>query len=952
MPMLYPIKRIARTWKLFLALLIGVALASAFFAGIVVKANLSARQALDQQLSSVNVDMEFSAQLNASNFAHAPANVSAVKGITDLELISRVFSPVQVPVSENETRTEYVETVGLFNSSSRVNEGWLNKPEEDIGENETYILADSSLAEKVKIGDIIQTALQFSTPKIGNTTTVYLNLTVVGFADLTDEAYSLASGNTFYVSPLAPTVPSQEFNYKQDLLLVSFENTIQKIWSNMSDTAYDVRFLVWIDREALISPWDTQTSADNIRTVADNIQNTILANFEYHTDVQNNLGSSLTVFQYNFSGTLLTFILISLPVFFVAWYMGSTVSDVAFNMRRREIGLLSTKGLSSGQIQRMFFSEALLIGLVGGLIGVVGGLLLNQVFTGFNLETLFSSQMLNPYTIVFTVGFGVVLAFFSVFFSARRASRLPTVNALRDYMPIEADKPYRKRLPWLAFLLGTYKIVLFILGVNLPTLLTQASFSGGNFLISIILGPLILFDALLTFTGPLLFFWGTTKLLIQNSLKFQQLTSGIFRVMGDLGALAAKNVRRNPARSAAIAFIIALIIGYGVQITGQLASEQDYLTRRIQYNIGADVAVSVINGTEAPAILDNIVANVSGIQNATMECTINQNYAGTQMRTVDPDSWLVTAYYEKEWFSGASIEEAFNQLRSDNMTIILERRVAQNLNLKIGDEIGIDFASGPRKLRVVGFFGPEAAESGSGINVISGGGGIGGPVVFPQYYVQTWSFVPRNLFNMSSPYSDAFLMENFQTNILIKLNPGVNGTQVAEKIRNLNLEIYGVESLDEDYASALQTTNSFTFNNLQTLDVQRLGLVFEVLAASVGTALISIVSIKERNREATLMSVRGLSYRQLVWMFLTENIAVISFSIVLGLSVGLIIVYGNVTSANAAASELVKRRMVFPNDAIVTIASCIGLIYASTILPIIVMTRQYVTKLDRMIRTR
>ena len=99
MPLLYPIKRIFRTWKLFLALLIGVSLASAFFAGIVVKANLSARQALDQQLSSINVDMEFNTQLNASNFAQAPSNVSAVKGIIDLELISRSFSPVQCQIS-------------------------------------------------------------------------------------------------------------------------------------------------------------------------------------------------------------------------------------------------------------------------------------------------------------------------------------------------------------------------------------------------------------------------------------------------------------------------------------------------------------------------------------------------------------------------------------------------------------------------------------------------------------------------------------------------------------------------------------------------------------------------------------------------------------------------------------------------------------------------------------
>jgi len=63
MPLLYPVRRIIRSWKLFAALLIGVALASAFFAGIDVKANSTARQALDQQLRNILVDLEFTAIL-------------------------------------------------------------------------------------------------------------------------------------------------------------------------------------------------------------------------------------------------------------------------------------------------------------------------------------------------------------------------------------------------------------------------------------------------------------------------------------------------------------------------------------------------------------------------------------------------------------------------------------------------------------------------------------------------------------------------------------------------------------------------------------------------------------------------------------------------------------------------------------------------------------------------
>jgi putative ABC transport system permease protein len=631
----------------------------------------------------------------------------------------------------------------------------------------------------------------------------------------------------------------------------------------------------------------------------------------------------------------MSFILVSLPVFFVAWYIGYTVSDVSFNLRRREIGLLSTKGLSSGQIQRMFFAEALLIGLAGGVIGLFGGLLLNQVFTGFDLKTLLNPQLLNPYTMVLTVAFGVVLSFLSVFFSARKASRMSTVDALKEYTTVETDKPYRKRLVWVAFILGTYKIIVFILGINMLSLINSASFLQYNFIITLFLLVFSALDNVLNYIGPLLFFWGLTKLLIQNSLKFQQITSKASRLGGDLGALAAKNVRRSPARSAAIAFLVALIIGYSVQVGGQLASEQDFAVRQVQANVEADVAVTIVNATKAGLILNDIMGNVSGIQNATMECTLIQYYAGTQIKTIDPDSWLATAYYEKQWFSGATFEEAFNQLRTNNQTIILERRVAQELKVGVGDEIGIDFPSGPRKLKIVALFGPEAAESG---------------LITPMYTVQTWSYVPRNLFNMSSPFSDAYMAEAFNVEILLKLDQNVNGTHVAESIRNLGLEVYGVESFDEQWA--LTQANPYGSNSLQLLDVQRLGVIFAVLAASVGTALISVVSMRERSREATLMSVRGLSYKQLVWMFLTENLAVITFAVALGLIVGFIIVYGNIASANAAISELVKRRFVFPSDALITVGSCVSLIFASTILPIIIISRQYVTKLERMIRLR
>jgi ABC-type antimicrobial peptide transport system permease subunit len=110
--------------------------------------------------------------------------------------------------------------------------------------------------------------------------------------------------------------------------------------------------------------------------------------------------------------------------------------------------------------------------------------------------------------------------------------------------------------------------------------------------------------------------------------------------------------------------------------------------------------------------------------------------------------------------------------------------------------------------------------------------------------------------------------------------------------------------------------------------------------------------MRERGREATIMSVKGLSYKQLVIMFLTENMALVTFSIALGVSVGFISVYGNMASSNAQSMGLVMRHLVFPLDSVLLMVGCVALIFGATVIPVIVMSRKYVTKLERMVRLR
>jgi hypothetical protein len=92
-------------------------------------------------------------------------------------------------------------------------------------------------------------------------------------------------------------------------------------------------------------------------------------------------------------------------------------------------------------------------------------------------------------------------------------------------------------------------------------------------------------------------------------------------------------------------------------------------------------------------------------------------------------------------------------------------------------------------------------------------------------------------------------------------------------------------------------------------------------------------------------------------MFLTENLAVVIFSTILGLIIGLIAAYGSISSGNmlfasVSFGSFIQRRFILPFGSALLLAGCFALVFASTIIPITIMTRKYVTELERMVRTR
>jgi putative ABC transport system permease protein len=107
----------------------------------------------------------------------------------------------------------------------------------------------------------------------------------------------------------------------------------------------------------------------------------------------------------------------------------------AVSERSREIATLRALGFGAGSVVFSFMVEALLISLVGGLLGAVAVLPLNGLTTGAMNWQTFSHLAFAFQITPALLGGGIIFALFmgvaGGFFPALRAARRPVAPALR-----------------------------------------------------------------------------------------------------------------------------------------------------------------------------------------------------------------------------------------------------------------------------------------------------------------------------------------------------------------------------------------------------------------------------------------------------------------------------------------------------------------------------------------
>jgi putative ABC transport system permease protein len=104
---------------------------------------------------------------------------------------------------------------------------------------------------------------------------------------------------------------------------------------------------------------------------------------------------------------------------------------IAVRERTKEIGVRKALGATSGNIQRQFLSEGLLLTVMSGAIGLLIGLGLCRLINMAPMPDRFAGMILTWQVAAFAIGVLVVIGMLASLYPARRAAEMPPIEALR-----------------------------------------------------------------------------------------------------------------------------------------------------------------------------------------------------------------------------------------------------------------------------------------------------------------------------------------------------------------------------------------------------------------------------------------------------------------------------------------------------------------------------------------
>ncbi|MFJ3533003.1 ABC transporter permease [Streptomyces sp. NPDC090132] len=523
----------------------------------------------------------------------------------------------------------------------------------------------------------------------------------------------------------------------------------------------------------------------------------------------------------------------------IAFLVGIFLIVNTFSMlvaqRTREIGLMRAIGSSRKQVNRSVLLEAVLLGIVGSLLGVAAGVGLAvglmKAMGAVGMELSTQDLTIAWTTPVTGLALGIIVTVFAAYIPARRAGKVSPMAALRD-----SGTPADAKSGWIRAGVG---LVLTGAGAAALWATTQAdkSSDGSAFLGLGVVLTLIGFIVI----GPLL-----------AGVVVRGLSVVVLRFFGPVGRLAERNALRNPRRTgatgAALMIGLALVACLSVVGSSMVASATDELDK----SVGADFIVQAPDGRLIVPQAAKALATAPGIEHVTNYKVLGAKLTNPDGSTADEDVTAADPTYPQDLRRETVAGDLPAAYGKNAMSVGDDYATAHGI--KVGDTITVAFKAGtPAKLKV-------AAITSDDTSVDQG-----------AMYLNT---------STAEKYVPA---EKMPANVIM----------FAKAQDGKEKEAYAAlkSSLAEYPQYKVQNQADFK-QDLKDQIGQLLNIVYGLLALAIIVAVLGVVntlalSVVERTREIGLMRAIGLSRRQLRRMIRLESVVIALFGALLGLGLGM-----------------------------------------------------------------
>ncbi len=541
--------------------------------------------------------------------------------------------------------------------------------------------------------------------------------------------------------------------------------------------------------------------------------------------------------------TLASFIALLVGIFIIF-----NTFNISINQRWKEIGILRALGVKRQHVQQMFLGEAVVMGVIGSVIGIVLGF-----FLAVGAERIMSEVAAKIFSYVSTrqapifrwdyaltsFAIGIITSVIGAWMPSRASSRLNPSLALHNIETRQRENV----LGWRRMVTGFALVIAGLMFIRFATLRAGLFLQFGYALL-ILLGLILLLPKLSEWTARLL------RPLME-------------RVFGAEGVIAIDTMIQAPRRTSATVGALMIGLMFVFSTGAYVRSYQQTVARWMNRMINSDILISTSEMARSRTYhfsedLSKKVMAVPGVKRIENARIIFLPYAGDSVALVaiEMDGWFARV---KNVVEDADEAEAQKSL-SRGEGVLVARNFTNRYGLGVGDRLKLQTPTEAFDRPIAGIIEDYTSEKGA-------------------------VFLDRELYKKY--WNDAAV-----DIIEVNLNPGADLASVKNGIQR---------AIKGDHRAFIYTNTEYKRWVMNLIDgffvLNYMQMAVAIVIAALGIVNTLLISISERKRELGVFRAIGGLRSQIRKMILLEAAAIAIVGVAVGALAGMLSTYFLVRTA-------------------------------------------------------